>query len=112
MVLIDSSDTLNKTKILGSGCECSRSFLFKGGRDVISRVTSRNVEGNEITARIICGLPRAQKLANERVFRLNVAYFRKVLYLCTLYGTELYLGSVFHRSVCDCAGEISVLGRL
>jgi hypothetical protein len=27
-VVIDSSDTLNKTKFLGSGCECSRSLLF------------------------------------------------------------------------------------
>ena len=33
-------------------------------------------------------------------------------YLCTHYGTELYLDSVFHHRLCDCAGETGVFGRL
>ena len=33
-------------------------------------------------------------------------------YLCTQYGTELYLDSVFHHRFCDCAGETGVSGRL
>ena len=33
-------------------------------------------------------------------------------YLCTQYGIELYLDSVFHHRFCDCAGETGVSGRL
>ena len=33
-------------------------------------------------------------------------------YLCTQYGTELYLDSVFHHRFCDCVGETGVSGRL
>ena len=34
------------------------------------------------------------------------------VYLCTQYGTELYLGGVFHHRFRHCAGEVGVPGRL
>ena len=35
-----------------------------------------------------------------------------MLYLCTLYGTELDMGSLFHRRFCHRTGETGILGRL
>ena len=34
------------------------------------------------------------------------------MYLCTHYGTELYLDCIFHHRFRDCFGETGVSGRL
>ena len=51
---------------------------------------------------------------SRRLFFLWNKFGRSLTYsyLCTHYGTELYLDSVFHHRLCDCAGETGVSGRL
>ena len=39
-------------------------------------------------------------------------YMQRLSYLCSQYGTKLYLDCIFHHRIRDSAGEIGVSGRL
>ena len=45
-------------------------------------------------------------------FRLLFGRYRFLQYLCTRYGIELYLYSIFRQCVCHRIGEIGVVRRL